>query len=64
MSETLRIGPNAVHLCIDMQRLFAEQTEWHTPTLADIVPNIAMIIEAKPGRTILDRKSTRLNSSH
>ena len=56
MIETaLRIGPNAVHLCIDMQRLFAEQTEWHTPTLADIVPNIARIIEAKPGRTIFAR---------
>ena len=55
MTETLRIGPNAVHLCIDMQRLFAEKTEWHTPTLADIVPNIARIIEAKPGRTIFAR---------
>jgi nicotinamidase-related amidase len=48
-------GLNAVHLCIDMQRIFAEQTEWHTPTLFDIVPNIARIVEAKPRHTIFAR---------
>ncbi|UVK49570.1 cysteine hydrolase (plasmid) [Mesorhizobium sp. AR07] len=49
------IGRNAVHLCIDMQRLFAESTDWHTPTLADIVPNVTRILEAKAGHTIFAR---------
>ena len=48
-------GANAVHLCIDMRRIFAEETEWHTPTLVDIAPNIARIVKAKPGRTIFAR---------
>jgi nicotinamidase-related amidase len=48
-------GARAVHLCVDMQRLFAEDTDWHTPTLLDIVPNIVRIVEAKPGHTIFAR---------
>jgi nicotinamidase-related amidase len=49
------VGPKAVRLCIDMQRLFAERTVWQTPTLADIEPNIARIVEAKPGGMIFAR---------
>ncbi|WP_413992939.1 cysteine hydrolase family protein [Labrys okinawensis] len=45
----------AIHLCIDMQRIFAEETQWHTPTLFDIVPNIARIVAEKPGHTIFAR---------
>ena len=25
------LGPNVLHLCIDMQTLFAERTDWHVP---------------------------------
>lgn len=45
----------AVHLCVDMQRLFAEETDWHTPALTGIVPNIARIVRARPGNTIFAR---------
>jgi hypothetical protein len=27
------LGPNAIHLCVDMQTLFAERTDWHVPWL-------------------------------
>ncbi|MDQ0509140.1 cysteine hydrolase family protein [Ancylobacter amanitiformis] len=50
-----RPGPHAVHLCIDMQRLFSETTPWHTPAMADVLPNILRIAEAKPGRSLFAR---------
>ena len=30
MASALRFGPRAVHLCVDMQTLFAERTDWHS----------------------------------
>jgi len=40
-NNTLRFGPpgeNAVHLCVDMQRMFAEATEWKMPWLERVLP--------------------------
>ena len=54
----LRFGPlgeRCVHLCVDMQRLFAERTDWHTPWLHRVLPNIRRIVEAQPARTIFTR---------
>jgi nicotinamidase-related amidase len=44
-----------VHMAIDMQRLFAEATDWHLPEFHAIVPNIARIAAALPGRSIFTR---------
>ena len=44
-----------VHLAIDMQRVFAEQTEWHLPGLDDLVPPIAAIAAALPKRSLFTR---------
>ena len=39
MSQTIRpIGSDAVHVCIDMQRIFAERTAWHTASIPVILP--------------------------
>lgn len=46
---------NSVHLCIDMQRMFAEATEWHAPWLLGILPAIEAIVEQRPARTIFTR---------
>jgi nicotinamidase-related amidase len=35
------------HLCIDMQRLFAEQTDWYTPGMAVILPQV-VALSARP----------------
>ena len=51
----LPIGSNAFHLCIDMQRMFSEATDWHTPTLQAVVPNVVAIARAKPERTFYAR---------
>jgi nicotinamidase-related amidase len=50
-----RLSARTAHLCIDMQRLFAEETDWHTPAMAGIVPNIGKLAEAFAGRTIFAR---------
>jgi len=49
------LGDTWVHLCIDMQRLFAEPTEWHTPWIERVLPNVARIVELGPERTIFTR---------
>ena len=56
--EGLRFGPlngNWIHLCIDMQRMFAEPTDWHTPWMERVLPNVVAIVELDPARTIFTR---------
>jgi nicotinamidase-related amidase len=48
-------GENAVHICVDMQRMFAEDTEWRMPWLPRVLPNIVSISSAHPERTIFTR---------
>src|ERR1700757_3367421 len=57
-SDLLRYGPpggNAIPLCVDMQRMFAESTEWKMPWLERVLPNIVAITSAHPERTIFSR---------
>lgn len=58
MDRGLRFGPlgrDAVHLCIDMQRLFSEPTDWHTPAMAHVTPPIVRISAHAPERAIFTR---------
>lgn len=48
-------GRAVAHLCIDMQRLFAEPTDWHTPAMHAIVPNIVRLSRAHAGRSVFAR---------
>jgi nicotinamidase-related amidase len=45
----------AMHLAIDMQRLFAEPTDWFVPWLPKVLPNVLRIAEHHPDRTIFTR---------
>ena len=57
-SNTLRYGPpgeRAVHICVDMQRMFAEGTDWKMPWLPRVLPNIVAITSAHPERTVFTR---------
>ena len=40
------------HIVIDMQRIFAEETAWHTPAVAEILPNVLALARAFPDQTI------------
>jgi nicotinamidase-related amidase len=56
--ESLPYGPltrSCAHLCVDMQNLFAERTEWHTPWMARVLPVVARLAAAHPTRTIYTR---------
>jgi nicotinamidase-related amidase len=48
-------GETAVHLCVDMQRMFAEDTEWSMPWFERVLPNVVAIASAHPERTIFTR---------
>lgn len=59
MSQEIRpIGPDAVHVCIDMQRLFAERTAWHTASIPAILPAISRLAGHCPQRTVFTRFCT------
>lgn len=46
------LSPNTLHVVIDMQRIFAEETVWHTPVIAGILPNVISLCEALPESTL------------
>jgi nicotinamidase-related amidase len=49
------IGETALHVCVDMQRLFAESTEWRTPWMDRVLPRVVALVEPRPERTIFTR---------
>jgi nicotinamidase-related amidase len=49
------LGGTCLHLCVGMQRLFREETDWHTPWLARVLPRVERLVAAHPARTILTR---------
>jgi nicotinamidase-related amidase len=56
--NTLRFGPltdTSLHICVDMQRLFADDTDWHTPWMDRVLPNVVRIVAAHPAQTIFTR---------
>jgi nicotinamidase-related amidase len=56
--DGLRFGPLGVHwqhICVDMQRMFAEETPWHTPWMQRVLPEVVRLVEAAPERTIFTR---------
>ena len=48
-------GDSAVHICVDMQRMFSEGTEWKMPWLARVLPNVVTLTASHPDRTIFTR---------
>jgi nicotinamidase-related amidase len=49
------LGPNVAHLCVDMQTVFAERTDWHLPWLERVLPTVLRLARARPDRTIFTR---------
>jgi nicotinamidase-related amidase len=57
VSSGLRFGSldSAIHLCVDMQTLFAERTDWHLPWLERVLPRVTKIAQAHSEHTIFTR---------
>jgi nicotinamidase-related amidase len=56
--NNLVLGPidrNAVHLCVDMQRIYAEDTAWHMPWLKGVLPQVCALAERRPENTAFTR---------
>ncbi len=49
------IRDSYLHLCVDMQRMFCEETDWHLPWAARVMPNIVALCAVRPDRTIFTR---------
>jgi nicotinamidase-related amidase len=57
-ADQLRYGPlgdSAIHMCVDMQRMFAESTDWKMPWLPRVLPNILSLVAAHPRKTVFTR---------
>lgn len=49
------LGPDCVHVCVDMQRLFGPGSPWVVPWLERILPQVAAVVHRNPARTIFTR---------
>jgi nicotinamidase-related amidase len=49
------LGPGTVHLCIDMQRVFAERTPWQTPWMPRVLPQALQLVRAHAAATVFTR---------
>lgn len=48
-------GPRTAHLCVDMQRMFGEESPWHMTWMAKVVPQVVELTQRHPDRTIFTR---------
>jgi nicotinamidase-related amidase len=53
--EEMMDGSNWIHLCIDMQRMFAEDTPWHVPWMRQVSPRVQEVAERHPQQTVFTR---------
>jgi len=49
------LGANCAHICVDMQRMFAERTPWQMPWMSRIVPIVRRVAASYANRTIFTR---------
>ena len=55
---SLPFGPlteRTVHLCVDMQNMFALDTPWRVAWLPEVLPAVRQIAERHPHRTVFTR---------
>jgi nicotinamidase-related amidase len=52
---TANIPQQTVHLCIDMQRIFAPGGHWATPWMSRVLPIVVNLVERAPERTLFTR---------
>ena len=54
-AETERNTLRLAHLCVDMQRIFADDTPWHAPWMRRVLPAVEEIASALAPSTIFTR---------
>ena len=49
------LGRPAMHLCVDMQNIFADETDWKTPWMDRVLPEVGRLIRHRPDDTVFTR---------
>jgi len=49
------LGEKWVHVCVDMQRMFAEPTPWRAAWMPRVLPRVVQLVAVAPARTIFTR---------
>jgi nicotinamidase-related amidase len=49
------LGPSCFHVCVDMQRMFADGTEWALPWMQRVLPQVVSLCERIADRTVFTR---------
>ena len=49
------LTPRSIHLCVDMQKLFAAGSHWHAPWLERVLPRVERLAAERPQQTIFTR---------
>ncbi|TCU09645.1 cysteine hydrolase family protein [Rhizobium sullae] len=44
-----------IHLCVDMQRMFSEDTPWHVAWMREVSPEIVELARSHPEKTVFTR---------
>ncbi len=57
------IPPDAVHVVVDVQRVFAEATPWRVPSFDAVLPNVLRLARHRPERTVMTRFVTPRNAA-
>jgi nicotinamidase-related amidase len=52
------LGPRTLHVVVDMQRVFAEATDWRVPAIAEVTQPILALVRAQPRETVFTRFMT------
>ncbi|UVK57371.1 cysteine hydrolase (plasmid) [Mesorhizobium sp. AR02] len=51
----LPLSPGTVHICVDMQRMFQEDTPWALPWMPKVLPNIVTLCKERAANTCFTR---------
>lgn len=62
MTFDIKAPGNWRHLCIDMQRMFAEPSPWHVDWMSKIVDNVGQVVDAWPEKTVFTRFVPPINA--
>lgn len=57
-SRLRSLGPKTLHVVVDMQRVFAEATDWRVPAIAEVIRPILALVRAHPRETVFTRFMT------
>src|ERR1700756_5681054 len=50
-----KLTQSCIHICVDMQRMFLEDTDWKAPWMQRILPIVTRMVASHPAQTVFTR---------